>query len=100
MLMVPAHEIYCFWGMSYLRAEFLSGLSSVPRGILLLVFPTLQLLLYELRYCSVNGQRKDFYEFNTMLVVQNSEFNNWLTVKNLNGSDHSTQGVEFGFELV
>lgn len=33
-------------------------------------------------------------------VVQNSELNYWLTFKNLNGIDHSTQEVELGFELV
>ncbi len=32
--------------------------------------------------------------------VQNSELNYWLTFKNLNGIDHSTQEVELGFELV
>lgn len=54
--MVPAHEIYCFWGMSYLWAEFLSALSLVPRGILVLLFHLFQLLLYKPRYRRANCQ--------------------------------------------
>lgn len=33
-------------------------------------------------------------------ILQNSELNYWLTFKNLNEIDHSTQEVQLGFELV
>ncbi len=56
------------------------------------------MLTLEFNVFTSKSLRKNFSEFNS--IYQNSELNYWLTFKNLNGSDHSTQEVELGFELV